>query len=281
MKILWKIYAIIYLVIILLVSFSDLTDSSLHLIDYIDVIVSMPTVLAVIGWAWKKKIGTQALWGVYTPLFFCVDIVYNLFLDNHTPEHSLIGLIAVLLLLFPGYLATLLYTLNFEVITLQLGQNISPITLQSTNPANQVMQANVATTTLSGAAPQVDISSWNMGARSQPEDPQLAEIKRMQAVNSSRQAVSASLAQEAQASYDYKIEAEQLGKWPWMRWYSHPVVGRDVEKGITDIIFLSLFGNSSATDNKYTRTQRAIIRTILTLAIVAVLSQLGHYLLKT
>lgn len=120
-----------------------------------------------------------------------------------------------------------------------------------------------------------------MDNQSRVDDPQLAETRQMQQDASSRQAMATSLAKEAQASYDDRIEAEQLGKWPWMRWYSHPVVGRDVEKGIADIIFLSLFGSSSATDDKHTKTQRAIIRIILTLAIVALLSQLGQYLTKT
>lgn len=279
-QIFWKTYAVLYLLLAVAIIVGDLSDSKLHLIDRIDAVLSVPTVVAVIGWAWKKCVGTQTLWISYAVIFFGVDIIYNLFLDNH-PRGSLMDILLGATILLLAYIGTLLYALNFTAIRQRKSQSATQITNYPNTATAQVNATTITPAPVNSTSASPTLTPWSMDAQSPVDDPQLAEIRQMQLVASSKQAMATSLAQEAQASYDNKIEAEQLGKWPWMRWYSHPVVGRDVEKGIADIIFLSLFGSSSATDKKYSKTQRAIIRVVLTLAIVALLSQISQYLLKT
>ncbi|HEX7633620.1 MAG TPA: hypothetical protein VF401_04860 [Candidatus Saccharimonadales bacterium] len=106
-----------------------------------------------------------------------------------------------------------------------------------------------------------------------PVDPQRAEIQVREASKAAQAQLGAALAKDVQANQDRMIEAEQLGKEPYARWYSgsQNQVGFNLDKGIADMLFLSLFGHSSATDTKRTKLQRAILRTILTVAVAAIL----------
>lgn len=261
MKLLWKIYAVFYAMSAIILIISDISNPELQLIDYVSWVVSLPTILAVVGWAWRKAVGWQAIWLVYVIIFFSFDIVYNLFFTNQSI--TLAELVIGGLLLLPSYVATLLYAINF--------------------PALRGSAAGLAATPMSNHTAQTaSITAWNHTEDAVfTDDPQLTEVQQMQSTTSAHHDMATSLAKETQASYDQRIEAQQLGKWPWDRWYSHPVVGRDVEKGIADIIFLSFFGHSSADDNQFSKGARAIIRVLFTLGVVAALSLLGQYLMST
>jgi hypothetical protein len=131
---------------------------------------------------------------------------------------------------------------------------------------------------------KTEIDAWRYEDNSNSSDAQLDEIKQQQAVagasKNAQKAYGDALAKEVQANMDFKTENEQLGKEPWERWYSHPIVGRGGEKGIADILFLSIFGYSSATDTKRTRFQRAAIRTVLTIVVIYITSLVWSYLIK-
>jgi len=277
MKILWKIYAVLYVLFVVAASISDFTNATLKVPDYIDVALALPSLVAVVGWAWRKAVGTQIVWLSYAALYLSYDILYNLFWDSHpvSATSPLLNVIVGIVLLFPAYVALLLYAVNFNAIKSKKNNSkqagLSPSV--QPNPTASMPIESTSPTLVRLAEP------WNQPSEA-ASDPQLIEIQQQQAFSSAQQSAAQSMVQAVQESYDDKIEAEQLGKWPWDRWYSNPVMGRDPEKGISDIIFLSLFGSSSATDKKRSRGQRAVIRVILTLVIVAILSQLKQYLLK-
>lgn len=123
------------------------------------------------------------------------------------------------------------------------------------------------------------IKSWSMD-ESAPTDLQQAETKQQQANASAIAQFGDALAKEARANQDRQIEGEQLGKNPWSRWYSgsQNQAGFNLDKGIADMLFLSLFGHSSASDTKRTRTQRAIIRVALTIGVIIALGLLWEWL---
>jgi len=253
MKIFWKLYAIIYLLLVAILLSSYFSDQSLKIIDYVDIAISLPTIIAVVGWAWKKAVGTPAFWFIYVIAFFIFDIIYNVFFDESNNDLPIFELVFGLIILLPSYIATLMYSLNFEAIRLRSDSKNLTSSDKHSSPSK----------------PEIVWSSQPAETRS---DPQLQEIRQQQTVSAANQNIAESLTQAVQESYDAKIEKTQLGKWPWERWYDHPVLGRDPAKGIADITFLSLFGSSSSTDRNYSKGQRALIRTVITLAVLAAFS---------
>jgi len=82
MKIFWKLYAIIYLLLVAILLSSYFSDQSLKIIDYVDIAISLPTIIAVVGWAWKKAVGTPAFWFIYVIAFFIFEFKSIFFFDE-------------------------------------------------------------------------------------------------------------------------------------------------------------------------------------------------------
>lgn len=271
-RVLWKTYAVLYMILIVGGLIGDFIDTNLMLIDHIDAILTVPTLLAVIGWAWKKCVGTALFWIIYSVTFFSFDITYNVFFDNH-PKTGPLDVALGILVVLPAYIGTVLFALNFETIR-RRNVSIGP----RANKTPYIPATRSAAIDQSPAEPTP--GPWSMPRNGLAEDPQLIEIRQMQQEASARQALATSIAKETKATYDYTYELENIGKWPGTRWFSHPFVGRDAEKGIADIIFLSIFESSAADDTKYTKKQRTVIRVVLTLAVIAIISEIKHLLMQ-
>ncbi len=268
MKLLWKLYSVIYTVLACLIVISILFGyySDSNLIDYIDMFLSLFTVLATILWSWKKSLGSQTIWIIFCIVFFTFDAVYNIFFEKFSG--TLAELLITLALFIPGYLATILYAINFN-------------TIKSKNSSNNLnINSNYSTNSSTVFSP-TDSSvntAWNMHTEN-TNDAQLTEIRYQQNISAAKNSMADSLSKEVKTTYEEKIEAEQLGKWPWERWYNHPVVGRDYEKGIADLIFLTFFPIKSRTNEN--GSQRAIIRILVTLIVLIVFGYIGHFLTST
>jgi hypothetical protein len=85
MKLIWKIYSVLYILLVIIIIVGDFTDPhlKLKLTDYIDTLISLPTIVVVTAWAWRKAIWYPKLWLIYAVAFLSYDSIYNLFLDNH------------------------------------------------------------------------------------------------------------------------------------------------------------------------------------------------------
>lgn len=115
MRILWKIYFVLFVGLLLIaVTTMPMRDTTTSL-TYVDLIVSLPSLVALYGWAWRKKIGARGSWLAYAPLFLIVDVVYNLFLSRAT-MNSAGNAAAGFVLVAPCYVASVLYALRFDEI---------------------------------------------------------------------------------------------------------------------------------------------------------------------
>jgi hypothetical protein len=265
MKLVWKIYSVIYTIIACIIVISVFSDNDSSLIDYIDSLLSIFTVLATILWSWNKSLGSQKIWIIYCFVFFAVDAIYNIFFEKF--NGTIAELLIVLALIIPGYLATILYAINFNTI--------------KTKKSNNSININNYSANSNSISPPTDSSvntAWNMHTEN-TSDAQLTEIRYQQNISAVKNSMADSLSKEVQTTYEEKTEAEQLGKWPWERWYSHPVVGREYEKGIADLIFLTFFPIKSKSNNN--GSQRAIIRILVTLIVLIVFGYIGNFLTST
>lgn len=108
----WKAYFVLFCLLILGVIISTPSDKTATTFTYIDMITSLPSLVALYGWAWRKQIANKKFWFIYAFVFIITDITYNLLLDKSTDSLSatLIGFA----LIGPSYIATILYGVKFN-----------------------------------------------------------------------------------------------------------------------------------------------------------------------
>jgi hypothetical protein len=81
-RFLWNIYAWPFSLLIVAVYFNFLRE--LGLLQCIDMIVSIPSFLALHLHIWDRRIGTAAFWKPYLFLYFAWELIFNLFLSTRT-----------------------------------------------------------------------------------------------------------------------------------------------------------------------------------------------------
>jgi hypothetical protein len=126
MKILWYIYAVIYIVLFLLFDIGLLGGMGgprLTVVDYLYVLLALPSFVAVAGWAWKKPVGTQLLWRIYVPAFLAYQLFFFINFGsrvNAMPSStsnssgSPLDVIIIFLLYGPSLLAMVRYAMKFN-----------------------------------------------------------------------------------------------------------------------------------------------------------------------
>ena len=104
-RFLWNIYAW-PISLLLVVTYSDLFRE-FKLLQCIDLIVSIPSLLALHFYIWDKKIGKATYWKRYLFVFFAWELVFNLFLEpmkewKKLDSHEWIIVPVILLPLYVG-----------------------------------------------------------------------------------------------------------------------------------------------------------------------------------
>lgn len=112
--ILWKVYFWVYVCFAAISIITVLTDSKYSLLDYVDLVVSLPSILLVYGWAWGKKLGKRQDWAVYAVAFLGLDLYYNIHLSAGKPFD--LSVVVGLLLALPGYMLTVLYPWQWDMV---------------------------------------------------------------------------------------------------------------------------------------------------------------------
>ena len=110
--ILWKVYFWVYVCIAAISIITVLTDSKYQLLDYVDLVVSLPSVLLVYGWAWGKKLGKRQDWAVYAAAYLVLDFYYNIHLSAGKSFDP--SIIVGFLLALPSYVLTVLYPWQWD-----------------------------------------------------------------------------------------------------------------------------------------------------------------------
>lgn len=113
MKTAWKIYFVIYSLLIISLVASTLSNKDTTLYTNTNLVLTLPSLIALFGWAWSKKIANNTIWLIYAPSFIILDLIYNIFLSEVNKQNwpaALFGLIIVT----PSYIATVLYSIKFK-----------------------------------------------------------------------------------------------------------------------------------------------------------------------
>ena len=109
LQIVWKIYFWAYALFTVVATIAVFFTKSSKSVDYIDAIFSLPSIVALYGWAWQKQILKRTVWLAYVPIFIVFDILFNV-LAHGFDSNQRIGLIIVL----PSYIAMLLYANKWD-----------------------------------------------------------------------------------------------------------------------------------------------------------------------
>jgi len=112
-KILWIVYFCVYILLAVVAVADTFSSTSKNLFDYIDLAISIPSIIAVFGWIWKRKMLNKTLWVTYATTFLAYDVLYNLFLASSGHKAQLDTIIGLILAL-PAYVATVLYAVNLK-----------------------------------------------------------------------------------------------------------------------------------------------------------------------
>ena len=109
---LWKIY--FFLLILILGVRYLLSLSELNYSHYIDLLISILSLVGLVGLAFKKKIFSAKFWKVYFFVYLIWDFLFNIVIDPYVRQTkfnptSLIGLV----ILIPLYIALYIYGFKF------------------------------------------------------------------------------------------------------------------------------------------------------------------------
>ncbi|MEI7522354.1 MAG: hypothetical protein WCJ86_02680 [Candidatus Saccharibacteria bacterium] len=109
----WQIYFIMFTMVAIGTIISTPSDNKATVFTYMDLFISLPSLVALYGWAWKKQILNKSLWMIYAQIFITVDVIYNVFFDGLIKEdwrNAILGLV----LFGPLYYAMILYGIKFN-----------------------------------------------------------------------------------------------------------------------------------------------------------------------
>lgn len=112
-KLAWQVYFIVFTVLQALTIISTPSDNKATVLTYMDLFISLPSLVALYGWAWKKQILNKSIWMIYAQIFITVDVIYNVFFDGLIKEdwrNAILGLV----LFGPLYYAMILYGIKFN-----------------------------------------------------------------------------------------------------------------------------------------------------------------------
>jgi len=118
---LWKIYAW-FLAIVLAAAYGAIIWEGLEVRDAIDIPISLIAVIGVFGYAYKRRIVSEDLWRVWFFVIIGWDIFNSLVLEDFTEFDEFtaieisIGIIFVLILIIPEYIALFLYGFKSETL---------------------------------------------------------------------------------------------------------------------------------------------------------------------
>lgn len=112
-RIAWKIY-LAFIMIIIFLSYLEIFQSSTNLFSYLDVPLSLVSLIGLYLYSFKKKVKYYRFWRLWVIFYVIWDFVYNLFLDGvlhaSTKVPAMISFILSLILFIPEYIA--LYLLS-------------------------------------------------------------------------------------------------------------------------------------------------------------------------
>lgn len=112
-KLAWQVYFIVFTMIAIATIISTPSDNKATVLTYMDLFISLPSLVALYGWAWKKQILNKSIWMIYAQIFITVDVIYNVFFDGLIKEdwrNAILGLV----LFGPLYYAMILYGIKFN-----------------------------------------------------------------------------------------------------------------------------------------------------------------------
>ena len=107
-RILWNIYA--WAITFLLVAAYIDSIHQIQALKLLDVVLSIPSLLALHLHIWDKKVGSSTFWKAYVPFFIVWEFAFNIVLDPMSraeklnPEVMVVGI-----LLLPLYVANVRY----------------------------------------------------------------------------------------------------------------------------------------------------------------------------
>lgn len=124
----WLLYSIFFLLLysITIISYFIVAPKGPELYALIDNLVSLPAVLALILYIFKKALGPKMLWKVYTVAFFVCDFTFNLYVAPVLlHESSSIDTIIGLLITLPAYVALALYAFQKNQSSSPMGNSVA------------------------------------------------------------------------------------------------------------------------------------------------------------
>lgn len=114
---LWKIYFWVWVLVVIGSILGSNGSSKPSLFDHIDLIATLPSVIAVYGWAWQKRmVFNWQVWFAYAVIFLPLDVVFNtirIFEQSLTVTGWIMQTIGVCVLLLPSYGAIVFYPVKF------------------------------------------------------------------------------------------------------------------------------------------------------------------------
>jgi hypothetical protein len=77
----WKIYSVVFAVIVLSAP-AALMSTDPTVFDYIDIVTSITAAVGLIGFAFRKAIGTEAFWRIASIVLAVWEVLYNVVISQ-------------------------------------------------------------------------------------------------------------------------------------------------------------------------------------------------------
>jgi hypothetical protein len=118
-RISWQVYFCLFTLISIIGNIHVFTAKGTDVYDYIDLILSIISLVVLFCWAWHKKIFTRQVWILFAIVFIFYDVLYNLVLMNKvlSSTSNTAGEIVGLIITLPLYLAIILYAFKWKSLT--------------------------------------------------------------------------------------------------------------------------------------------------------------------
>ena len=108
----WKVYFVLLIAFILYGY--QLMISQLNAWYYLDLLISILSLVGLFGLAWKQRFFTAHFWKIYFAVFFIWDIVFNFLIDPYINKITLDPSIAIGFAIFlPLYISLYIYGFRF------------------------------------------------------------------------------------------------------------------------------------------------------------------------